>query len=124
MEENAQGRGKVITFYSYKGGTGRSMAVASVACLMGRQVTETLGKILVMDWDLEAPGLHRFFATRSSVVEHEDRPGVIDYFQRLRDQLSENQNLCRALAGNDAAKTLEEIFPLDQFRYNDMVPAL
>ena len=47
--------GRIITFYSYKGGTGRSMALANIAWLMasaGRQV-------LVIDWDLEAPGLHR-----------------------------------------------------------------
>jgi Mrp family chromosome partitioning ATPase len=49
--------GRVITFYSYKGGTGRSMALANVAWILalnGRRV-------LTMDWDLEAPGLHRYF---------------------------------------------------------------
>lgn len=50
-------RGRVITFYSYKGGTGRSMALANVAWILasaGRRV-------LMIDWDLEAPGLHRYF---------------------------------------------------------------
>src|SRR5258705_6268790 len=49
--------GQVITFYSYKGGTGRTMALANVAWILAAN-----GKrVLVVDWDLESPGLHRFF---------------------------------------------------------------
>lgn len=49
--------GQVITFYSFKGGSGRSMAVANVAWILA-----TNGKrVLVVDWDIEAPGLHRYF---------------------------------------------------------------
>lgn len=49
--------GQVITFYSYKGGVGRSMALANVAALLARD-----GKrVLVVDWDLEAPGLEKYF---------------------------------------------------------------
>jgi cellulose biosynthesis protein BcsQ/tetratricopeptide (TPR) repeat protein len=49
--------GEVITFFSYKGGTGRTMALANVAWILASQ-----GKrVLVVDWDLEAPGLQRFF---------------------------------------------------------------
>ena len=47
--------GKIITFYSYKGGTGRTMLLANVAWILA-----TNGKrVLVVDWDLEAPGAHR-----------------------------------------------------------------
>jgi hypothetical protein len=50
-------RGRIITFYSYKGGTGRTMALANVAWILASN-----GKrVLAMDWDLEAPGLHRYF---------------------------------------------------------------
>ena len=52
--------GQVITFYSYKGGTGRSMSLANVACLIADRIGDA-GRILLVDWDLEAPGLHRFF---------------------------------------------------------------
>src|SRR5689334_7904569 len=49
--------GKVVTFYSYKGGTGRTMALANVAWILAAN-----GKrVLVADWDLESPGLHRYF---------------------------------------------------------------
>src|SRR5690349_15015464 len=48
----------IVTFYSYKGGVGRSMALANVAVLLARRGL----KVLVVDWDLEAPGLERYFA--------------------------------------------------------------
>ncbi len=65
--------GRIVTFYSYKGGTGRTMALANVAWILasnGRHV-------LAADWDLESPGLHRFFAPflDQSVP---DAKGVID----------------------------------------------
>ncbi|MCK5269161.1 MAG: tetratricopeptide repeat protein [Sedimentisphaerales bacterium] len=48
---------RIITFYSYKGGVGRTMALANVAVLLAKR-----GKrVLMLDWDLEAPGLHRYF---------------------------------------------------------------
>jgi len=49
-------RGQIITFYSYKGGTGRSMALANIACILAEQQTAARGKgVLMIDWDLEAP---------------------------------------------------------------------
>jgi CO dehydrogenase nickel-insertion accessory protein CooC1 len=82
-------RGCIITFYSYKGGTGRTMALANVACLLADAGDE----VLVVDWDLEAPGLHRFLPPRlrassaSMDLGLDDAPGVIDLFSKLRDQL-------------------------------------
>lgn len=50
--------GTIVTFYSYKGGVGRSFALANVAILLARWGH----RVLVIDWDLEAPGLHEYFA--------------------------------------------------------------
>lgn len=50
------GRGRIITFYSYKGGTGRSMALANVAWVLAAAGS----RVLAIDWDFEAPGLHRY----------------------------------------------------------------
>lgn len=48
---------RIITFYSYKGGVGRTFALANIAVLLAKR-----GKrMLLMDWDLEAPGLHRYY---------------------------------------------------------------
>jgi len=65
----------ITTFYSYKGGTGRTMALANIALLLARA-----GKrVLVVDFDLEAPGLWRFF--------QDLKPGL-DQYQGLLDMLT------------------------------------
>jgi MinD-like ATPase involved in chromosome partitioning or flagellar assembly len=68
--------GKVVTFYSYKGGTGRTMALANVAWVLASNGY----RVLAVDWDLEAPGLHRYF--RPFLVDTElsgpASQGVID----------------------------------------------
>src|SRR4051812_7537453 len=66
--------GKVVTFYSYKGGTGRSMALANVAWILAANGK----KVLVADWDLESPGLHRFFEPFLKAEAIETTSGVID----------------------------------------------
>ncbi|ROP38193.1 tyrosine-protein kinase family protein [Saccharothrix texasensis] len=63
--------GTVITFYSYKGGVGRSFTLANVAVLLARWGY----RVLAVDWDLEAPGLHHYFR---SVMSEEPEGGVID----------------------------------------------
>lgn len=47
----------IATFYSFKGGVGRSMTLANVAVLLARRGL----RVLAVDWDLEAPGLERYF---------------------------------------------------------------
>jgi cellulose biosynthesis protein BcsQ len=50
--------GTVVTFYSYKGGVGRSFTVANVGVILAQWGY----KVLVVDWDIEAPGLNHYFA--------------------------------------------------------------
>jgi cellulose biosynthesis protein BcsQ len=62
----------IVTFYSFKGGTGRTMSLANIAILLamaGRRV-------LAVDFDLEAPGLWRFF--REFEGDTSRRPGLLD----------------------------------------------
>src|SRR5204863_7393525 len=66
--------GRIITFYSYKGGTGRTMALANVAWILASAGK----KVLAADWDLEAPGLDRFFAPFLPVSPVANLSGVID----------------------------------------------
>lgn len=63
-----------VTFYSYKGGVGRSMALANVAALMAREGR----RIVMIDFDLEAPGLDSFEA-----FGHSRRPGVVEYLHQF-----------------------------------------
>jgi MinD-like ATPase involved in chromosome partitioning or flagellar assembly/tetratricopeptide (TPR) repeat protein len=68
---------KTITFYSYKGGTGRSLALANAARYLAR-----LGfKVVALDFDLEAPGLHYKFSTSADGGPLPVRAGVADYIQ-------------------------------------------
>jgi MinD-like ATPase involved in chromosome partitioning or flagellar assembly len=124
MESGEPEAGKVITFYSYKGGTGRSMAVANVACLMGRESAKSLRRVLVMDWDLEAPGLHKYFATRSAAVAGENRPGVIDFFQSLHRALEEDGKLYKSLSAGADFELLRKVIPLEEFVYRDVLPGV
>lgn len=66
--------GRIVTFYSYKGGTGRTMALANTAWILAAN-----GKrVLAVDWDLEAPGLHRFFHPFLDPSTLRATTGVID----------------------------------------------
>ena len=61
----------ITTFYSFKGGVGRTMALVNAAvtlALRGRRV-------LAVDFDVEAPGLDTFDVLRP----REEIPGVIDF---------------------------------------------
>lgn len=76
-------RGDVVTFYSFKGGVGRSMALANVAAIYAHRGR----RVLALDFDFEAPGLHRYFLKRDRYTPTEPRHGVLDLFATLRDRL-------------------------------------
>ncbi|WP_424185468.1 KGGVGR-motif variant AAA ATPase [Actinokineospora sp. G85] len=63
--------GTVITFYSYKGGVGRSFALANTAVLLARWGY----RVLCVDWDLEAPGLRQYFR---DLIPAAPTGGVVD----------------------------------------------
>jgi formylglycine-generating enzyme required for sulfatase activity/cellulose biosynthesis protein BcsQ len=64
--------GLVVTFYSYKGGVGRTLALANVATLLARWGW----RVLVVDFDLEAPGLDRYLERDES--GRSQRGGLLD----------------------------------------------
>lgn len=67
----------VTTFYSYKGGVGRTMALINVASLLAQA-----GKrVLIVDFDLEAPGIPSFDLFRCAG----SRAGIVDYVCAFRD---------------------------------------
>ncbi|WP_437304709.1 KGGVGR-motif variant AAA ATPase [Sorangium sp. So ce388] len=76
---------RVVTFYSYKGGVGLTMALANVAY----RLANTHGmSVIAVDWDLEAPGLHRFFGVSPDVAG--STSGILDYFVAWRDAVARN----------------------------------
>lgn len=66
----------VVTYYSYKGGVGRTMALVNTAVALTR-----LGRrVLVVDFDLEAPGLPSYQTFHSAECER----GLVDYVNSYR----------------------------------------
>jgi len=68
---------KFISFYSHKGGVGRSMALTNVAYLLARDGK----KVCIIDFDLEAPGQHqsdlfRDISLKSGLLE------LMNHFQK------------------------------------------
>ncbi len=67
----------IATFYSFKGGVGRSMSLANAAV----ELASRGRRVLAVDFDLEAPGLDTFdvFRPRDPV------PGIIDFVHEYLD---------------------------------------
>jgi len=97
-----QGEGKIVTFYSFKGGTGRTMALANVAWILAAN-----GKrVLIADWDLESPGLHRFFQPFLNPKVRE-RPGIINFIRGYEwDAVEAGIDPEELEAGNEDAATV------------------
>jgi cellulose biosynthesis protein BcsQ len=74
--------GRILTFYSYKGGTGRSMALANIAWLLAASGR----RVLAIDWDLEAPGLHRYFLPFLIDGEVTATEGLIDLIDNYANE--------------------------------------
>jgi MinD-like ATPase involved in chromosome partitioning or flagellar assembly len=66
----------IITFYSFKGGVGRTMALANV----GLELARTGRRVLLVDFDLEAPGLDTFHVLKPE----RQTPGIVDYVTSYR----------------------------------------
>lgn len=67
----------IVTFYSFKGGVGRTLALANV----GLELARTGRRVLLVDFDLEAPGIHTF----RLLGPKEAHVGLVDY---ISDYLS------------------------------------
>ena len=81
---------KTITFYSYKGGVGRSLALANIAT----RLAEFGKKVCLLDFDLEAPGLHYKFSTLLSNQKKEIKNGIVDYIATCRAGMTPAGRAC------------------------------
>jgi len=76
----------IVTFYSYKGGVGRTQLVANLAAFLCYRKGK---KVLLIDWDLEAPGLHFYFDKPDL-----KSPGIIDILEEYCEiSLKMNANI-------------------------------
>jgi tetratricopeptide (TPR) repeat protein len=80
---------QIVTFYSYKGGVGRSMAVLNVAYAMANRGLN----VLVLDLDLEAPGLSGFLYRNRELdrVETNDKYDMVDLLRWASEVASSSE---------------------------------
>src|SRR5262249_41610698 len=108
----------IYTFYSYKGGVGRSMALANVAEWFYQQGL----RVIMIDWDLEAPGLESFFCQSQEELDAvRSQLGLIDMltaYKRMFPRLPLPRAQEPAVAGQTdgdhlgaTLKVLEECLP-------------
>src|ERR1700760_237445 len=97
----------IVTFYSFNGGVGRSMALANVA-----EILADWGyRVIMCDWDLEAPGLESYMTSlehllasssneeetrrayekaRREAAEYRTRPGLMDLLVEYKETMSKS----------------------------------
>ncbi|WP_157898580.1 tetratricopeptide repeat protein [Luteitalea pratensis] len=80
---------EVVTFYSYKGGTGRTMALANAACLITRR--DPGCRVLAVDWDLEAPGLHYYLHPAQTGEAESAVDGLVEYFSQVQAAIKDRR---------------------------------
>ena len=69
----------IYSFYSFKGGVGRSMAMANVAEILYQKGFN----VVIIDWDLEAPGLGNYFFSINE--SNNKKKGIANYIARYID---------------------------------------
>lgn len=77
----------IVTFYSYKGGVGRTQLMANLAAYLCYQKDK---KILLIDWDLEAPGVHFYFKKGNEDITNR---GLLEVFQDYCKVVRSAENL-------------------------------
>jgi hypothetical protein len=99
--------GHVTTLYAYQGGVGRTLATANLGVLLARRAS---APVLLLDWDLAAPGLVHYFPAVAA------GPGLLELFEACALALRARR------AAGDAALARTLLAELDWQQY--LVPAL
>ncbi|MCU5603691.1 AAA family ATPase [Bacillus cereus] len=92
-----------ITFYSYKGGVGRSTSLAIVARLLAKEGF----KVAVIDLDLEAPGVNSLLLTKPKTAPF----GVVDYLFHapwIRDKMDEKRFISQYVVREEVGRKNNE----------------
>ena len=69
------------TFYSFKGGVGRTMSLINVACILAARGR----RVLMIDFDLEAPGLTNLALRDIATEADRQRDGLVELIQDFVD---------------------------------------
>lgn len=85
LDEDSPKRPLVVTFYSFKGGVGRSTALGLVAGILATRNR----RVVMVDFDLEAPGISILFRSDGENLNGEQY-GVLDYLHQRHLTPEEN----------------------------------
>ena len=116
--------GDVVTFYSYKGGTGRSLALVSCAGLIVEQLQHLHNPkpVLLIDFDLEAPGLHRYLLPFIRDEDRQPRLGVLELFAAISMRIDvllttpkDDDTNCPQALDDEATMALVDEFDLSPY---------
>ena len=96
----------IVTFYSFKGGVGRSMAMANIGAWLYQQGR----RVLLVDWDLEAPGIETFFIhDQEELRSMQSKPGLVDLVDSYHQLWAHSSGIDEKIsAPSDKAKILTE----------------
>lgn len=87
IEKDIPNRPQIVTFYSFKGGVGRSTALGMVAILLVNRNR----RVVIIDFDLEAPGISILFRPDAVDGNGVENYGVLDYIHQR--YLTPNENI-------------------------------
>lgn len=102
----------IVTFYSYKGGMGRTTSM--VACAMDLAINHNK-KVVVIDCDLEAPGYLNFFDLSEHIGLKEGRiNGLVEFFSDAQfcssvDDIDINDYMINVGLGNKNVESFENL---------------
>lgn len=102
---------KIITFYSYKGGVGRTLAASNFAVYLAKFGLKTV----VIDFDLEAPGINAKFGLPELPS---NQKGLLDYilvFQQTNQAMELLQDILVPVPLDNTEKTTLWLIPAGQY---------
>ena len=105
--------GLIVTFYSYKGGTGRSLCLANVAARLAHKHDK---RVIAIDFDLDAPGLHEYFQISKNTARQ--KPGLLDYLNDYCDNYATGKEPPNPPLGKYLTKPGNAL--LDQIEWGDL----
>jgi MinD-like ATPase involved in chromosome partitioning or flagellar assembly len=112
LDEDSTKRPFIVTFYSFKGGVGRSTALGLVATILA-----TRGhRVVMIDFDLEAPGLSLMLPSDSS---NGDKCGVLDYIHQRYLTPDQNQPEISECIRQIDIPTRGELYLVSAGEYNE-----
>lgn len=104
---------QVISFYSYKGGVGRTIALIETAY----NLAEAGKRVLLLDLDVEAPSLHNIFYEKVNDEISGVKYGIIEYLYRKVVQGSGDTQINNIFCSLQLKNVLGEIFVMPALKF-------